>query len=277
MHSTRFIILICLFVFASCKQSIVVIDESARNCNFKLKTSPHNIVLLNDSTNAIYSTWNHIETIDNQWEGLTKPASNYAVNKLPVVISNSCFKGPVFSSILVKKYGDWDHQHANGYVLKPLGNDVSIGSVNKIYLDIYYDSELSSIPDLAKIKSVYGDLLSEEQIKKWDNGLFNLDIQIFTQNKNVLAYNLTLKKEMADKWLRIEIPLKEMQGWNKDKKPIEYKEIATETIQAINLTAETKSRLVYRNLDQKNFNIETSPKLFKEIAFRIKRFELEKN
>lgn len=275
MQSTRFIILICFFVFASCKPSIVVIDESDRNCNFKSKTSPQNIVLLSDSKNAIYGTWNHIETIDNQWKGLTKPASNYAVSKQAIVIPNSCFKGPVFSSILVKKYGDWEHQHANGYVLKPLGNDVSIGSVNKIYLDIFYDSELSSIPDLAKIKSVYGNLLSEEQIKNWDNGLFNLDIQIFTQNKNVLAFTLSLKREMADKWLRIEIPLKSMQGWNKEKKPIDYKDIATETIQAVNLTAETKSRLVYRNLDNNNFNIESTPKLFKEIAFRIKRFELE--
>lgn len=275
MHITRYLILVYLFVFASCKESALVIDESARNCNSKSKTSPKNIMLLSDSVNAIYGTWNHIETIDNQWIGLTKTASNYAVSKEATVSPNSCFKGSVFSSILVKKYGDWDHQHANGYVLKPLGKDVSIGSVNKIYLDIYYDSELSSIPDLAKIKSVYGHLLSDEQIKNWDNGLFNLDIQIFTQNKNVVAFNLTLKRKMADKWLRIEIPLKNMQGWNKEKKPIEYKDIATETIQAINLTAETKNRLVYRNLDKKNFNIETSPKLFKEIAFRIKRFELE--
>jgi hypothetical protein len=276
MYITRCLILVYLFVFVSCKESVVVIDESTRDCNLKTKTSPQNIVLLSDSINAIYSTWNHIDAITDQWDGLTKPASNYAVSKQPATFSNSCFKGPVFSTILVKKYGDWEHQHANGYVLKPLGNDVSIGSVYKIFIDLYYDSELSNIPDLTKIKSVYGDLLSDEQIKNWDNGLFNLDIQIFTQNKNTLAFNLTLKREMADKWLRIEIPLKNMQGWNKEKKPIEYKDIATETIQAINLTAETKSRLVYRNLDTKNFNIETTPKLFKEIAFRIKRFELEK-
>lgn len=275
MHITRCLILAYLFVFVSCKEAIVIIDESAHNCTFK-KTSPQNIVLLSDSINAIYGTWNHIDTINNQWDGLTKPASNYAVSKQTTVFPNSCFKGPVFSGIFVKKYGDWQNQHANGYVLKPLENDVTIGSVNKIFIDIYYDSELSSIPDFDKIKSVYGHLLSNEQIKNWDNGLFNLDIQISTQNKNTLAVNLTLKREMADKWLRIEIPLKNMQGWNPEKKPIEYKDIATDTVETIYLTAETKSRLVYRNLDNKNFNIETTPKLFKEIAFRIKRFELEK-
>nr|WP_315201759.1 hypothetical protein [uncultured Flavobacterium sp.] len=276
MHIIRYLILVYLFVFVSCKESIVIIDESARDCNLKTKNSPQNIVLLSDSINAIYGTWNHIDAFNNQWNGLTKPASNYTVSKQSAIIPNSCFKGPVFSSILVKKYGDWEHQHANGYVLKPLGNDVSIGSINKIFLEIYYDSELSSIPNLDKIKSVYGHLLSDAQIEKWDNGLFNLDIQIQTNNKNTLAVNLTLKREMADKWLRIEVPLKNMQGWNNEKKPIESKDIAEDVIQAINLTAETKSRLVYRNLDTKNFNIETTPKLFKEIAVRIKRFELEK-
>jgi hypothetical protein len=274
MHFTRCLILV--FVFASCKQSIVVIDESAHNCNSKSKTSPQNIVLLSDSINAINGTWNHINTVSDEWNGVTKAIGNYAVSKQSTVFSNSSYKGSVFSSILVKKYGDWEHQHANGYVIKPLGNDVSIGSVNKIFLDIYYDSELSNIPDLDKIKSVYGHLLSDKQIENWDNGLFNLDIQIQTNNKNTLAMNITLKRKLADKWLRIEVPLKSMQCWNDEKKHIDYKDIAAETIQAINLTAETKSRFVYRNLDPKNFNIETTPKLFKEIAFRIKRFELEK-
>jgi hypothetical protein len=272
MHRTGCLILVSLFVLVSCKESIVVMDESAHN----YKTSPQNIVLLSDSINAIYGTWNHINSSNDEWKGITKPASNYAVSKQPTVFSNSSFKGPVFSSILVKKYGDWEHQHANGYVIKPLENDIPIGSVNKIFLDLYYDSELSSIPDLNKIKSVYGHLLSDAQIENWDNGLFNLDIQIQTKNKNTLAVNVTLKREMADKWLRIEVPLKNMEGWNTEKKAVEYKDIATDTIQVINLTAETKSRLVYRNLDSKNFNLETTPKLFKEIAFRMKRLELEK-
>jgi hypothetical protein len=276
MHITRCLLFVYLFVFISCKESIAVIDESAQNYNSKSKNSLQNIVLLSDSINAINGTWNHINIINDEWKGVTKPAGNYAVSKQSTVFSNSSFKGPVFSSILVKKYGDWEHQHANGYVIKPLENNIPLGSINKIFLDIYYDSELSSIPDLDKIKSVYGHLLSDEQIEKLDNGLFNLDIQIQTNKKNTLAVNITLKREMADKWLRIEVPLKNMEGWNTKKKPIEFKDLTTDTIQAINLTAETKSRLVYRNLDAKNFNIETTPKLFKEIAFRIKRFELEK-
>ncbi|SHG66476.1 hypothetical protein SAMN05443549_105275 [Flavobacterium fluvii] len=313
MYIRLCLIFVSTFLFISCKESIAVTDKSARkaelsnskyidpenlqekenfkllsetselrfleiiNSNLKSKSSPQNIVLLSDSINTVNGTWNHINTVNEEWNGVTKPASNYAVNKQSAVFSNSNFKGPVFSCILVKKYGDWEHQHANGYVIKPLKNNIPVGSINKIFLDLYYDSELSSIPDFDKIKSVYGHLLSDEQIKNWDNGLFNLDIQISTQNKNTLAINVTLKREMADKWLRIEVPLKNMESWNTENKPIEFKDITTDTIQAIYLTAETKSRLVYRNLDTKNFNIETTPKLFKEIAFSIKRFELEKN
>ncbi len=313
MHITRCLLFVCILVFTSCKESIVVIDKSARkaglsnskynddknlqekenfkllsesselrffeiiNCNLKSKTSPQNIVLISDSINAVSGTWNHINTINEEWNGVTKAAVNYAVSKQSTVLSNSNFKGPVFSSILVKKYGDWEHQHANGYVIKPFENNISIGSITKIFLDIYYDSELSSIPDLNQIKSVYGHFLSDAQIENWDNGLFNLDIQIQTNNKNTLAMNVTLTREMADKWLRIEVPLKNMEAWNKDKKAIEFNDINKDTIQEILLIAETKSRLVYRNLDTKNFNLETTPKLFKEIAVRIKQFELEKN
>jgi hypothetical protein len=310
MHTTRCLILIYIFVFVSCKESIAVTDKSARkgelsntksndaenvqenfkllpessnlrffeiiDCNLKSKTYPQNIVLIGDNINAVNGTWNHINSINEEWKGVTKAAVNYAVSKQSIVNSKTSFKEPVFSSILVKKYGDWDHQHANGYVLKPFENNIPIGSINKLFLDIYYDSELSSIPDLNQIKSVYGHLLSDAQIENWDNGLFNLDIQIQTNSKNTLSINVTLKREMADKWLRIEVPLKNMESRNNEKKPIEFKDITTDTIQAINLTAETKSRLVYRNLDPKNFNIETSPKLFKEIAVSIKRFELEK-
>lgn len=310
MYSKRCLILISIFTFTSCKESIAVTDKSATkgesyktksvdaknvqanfkllaetnslrffkiiNCNLKSITSPQNIVLIGDNINAISNTWNHINTINDEWKGLTKPAGNYTVSEQNTVNINTGFKGPVFRSVLVKKYGDWKHQHANGYVLKPIDNKIPIGTINKLFLDIYYDSKLSSIPNLEQIKSVYGHLLSDEQIKNWDNGLFNLDIQIQTNNKNILAMNVTLTREMANKWLRIEVPLKNMEGWNNEKKPIEFKDLTTDTIQAINFTAETKSRLVFRNLDPKNFNIETTPKLFKEIAVNIMRFELEK-
>ena len=311
MHITRCLIFVSILTFISCKESIVVTSKSAPkgelsntksidteklqenlkllsetnglrffeiiNCNLKSITSPQNIVLIDDNTNAVIETWNHINTINEEWKGLTKAAGNYKVSQQSTVNSNTGIKEPVFSSVLVKKYGDWDHQHANGYVIKPVENSIPVSSINKLFLDIYYDSKLSSIPSLEQIKSVYGHLLSEEQIKNWDNGLFNLDIHIYTQNKNTLALNVTLTREMSNKWLRIEVPLKNMESRNNEKKPIEFKDLTTDTIQAINLTAETKSRLVYRNLDTKNFSTETTPKLFKEIAVSIKRFELEKN
>ncbi|MFI1770392.1 hypothetical protein [Thalassobellus citreus] len=278
MYITRCLIFIYIFVFVSCKElnSIEQFITSKKlgfqiiNPDLKLDTSPENIVLINDSVNNIFETWNHIHNINNEWKGITKSGSNYNVSKKRNVFSKS------FNSIIVKKYGDWEHQHANGYVLKPIENNITIASLNKIILDIYYDSDLSSIPNLEKIKSVYGHLLSDTQIENWDNGLFNFDIQIYTKSKNTLAMNVTLKRELSDRWLRIEVPIKNMQCWNKDRQPIGLKNILVDTIQSINLTAETKSRLVYRNLDTKKFNTETTPKLFKEMAVRIKRFELEK-
>lgn len=295
MCSARYLFIICFFIFASCKESHVAIENNTReenykllvndgqlqvfqiqNCNFKSNTPVQNYVLINDSINSIFGTWSHIDTNSNEWKGLSKYSDSYTVSKDRQVFSNSCFQYPVFNAVLVKKYGDWDHQHANGYVLKPSENNISIGSITKIILEIYYDSELSSIPNLSKIKSVYGNLLSEKQIENWDNGEFNLDIQLFTNKNTTLGTNITLTKEQADQWLRIEIPIKNMQIWNSDKKSLLYNSITTETIEAINLTAETKSRLVYRNLDTKNFDNESTPKLFKEIAFRMKRFELEK-
>lgn len=139
MNSPRYLIFICFYIFVSCKESQVAINTTANtqktinsksssttnlqeqenyklvwdngelqyfeiiNCNSNGDTSSPNNVLINDRINSIFSTWNHIDSNANEWEGISKNSTAYNVSKNRENFSKTCFKNPVFSSILVKK------------------------------------------------------------------------------------------------------------------------------------------------------------------------------
>ncbi len=245
------------------------------NCGDTPGTNSHNIVLMSAETDRIVATWNHINSTSGEWEGIARQPSDYNISDQPNGTDAECSGVQTFNSILVKKYGDWDHQHANGYILNLADEYASIESLDHLILDIYYDSTKTTLPSFQDLVDNYGGTLDQREISEWDDGKFYFDIQLHTNKSRIAVINLTIEKQLANQWLRVEVPIEDMTFWNSSRTEIGYNEIAKDLVREVSLTAETKSRAVYRNLDMNGFNADT-PKLFKEIAIRIKRFEIER-
>lgn len=242
-------------------------------CGDNPGSNSHNVILLNESTSRVIANWNHISSQSGEWEGVHQDASAYQIPNKASAIDQECSGVKTLNMILVKKYGDWDHQHSNGLIVVP-GQDLYLAGAEKIIIDLYYDSQLSHIPQAADLTAAYG--VSGAALQDWDKSRFNLDIQIHTQENTHLALNLELEASFADQWLRVEIPISQLAGWNADKKPLKYDQVIRHQIKEISFTAETSNRLVYRNLNMSGFS-ENTPKLFKELGIRIKRIEIVRN
>jgi hypothetical protein len=251
------------------KQPIVIAE--IMNCGDVPNSNSHNVVLLNATTSRISVTWSHISSTTGEWEGVSKQPSAYQVSSKLNAVDATCKSVPTYNAILVKKYGDWDHQHANGFFFAPLEQNVYMRGLDKIMIDFYYDLDQTVIPTLDEIGKAYG--LGGSDLLNWDKGLFNFDIQINTVENTHAAFNLALEPSMGNKWLRIEIPTAALKCWNSGNKAISYASMERHKLSNISISAETGNRLVYRNINGAGFNTNT-PKLFKEIAFKIKRFEL---
>lgn len=244
-----------------------------KSCGEEPESNSHNIVLLNEKSSKVIANWNHINSQTGEWAGINRSPSNYLVPNHANSTDDDCNEAKTLNTILVKKYGDWDHQHSNGFIVAP-GPETYVAGTEKIIIDLYYDSEQTHIPTSAELTAAYG--ISGNALLEWDKSLFNLDIQIHTRENTHLAHNLELSPDFADQWLRIEIPLDQMKGWNSEKKVIRYDQILRHLITEISFTAETSNRLVYRNLNMSGFS-DSTPKLFKELEIRIKRIELVRN
>lgn len=247
------------------------------NCGDTPGSNPSNIILLDSKTPINGDAWNHIDdSSSDTWQGLTKSAVQYDIQRQTNATDTECNQVPTYNTILVKKYGDWSQQHANGYYVKTKGT-ATFSNLDTVIMDIYYDSGLSTLPNTEDIAQTYQSL-TNDQLAEWDDGLFQLEIQLRNNTRTYhAAINLALPAEMADKWLRIEVPVNQLRTW----RSVEYTvfeadlaEFSNQVFDEIGFVAETKNKKVYRNYNQQGFDVDTTPKLFKEIAFRIKRFEV---
>lgn len=233
----------------------------------------HNLPLMNADYSSVIAIWNHVDHTISEWEGISQSKTAYNLTTSASSTASDCNDVSVFEGILVKKYGDWDHQHANGYILERRDVTLFMNHVDRLLLDLYYDASKSSIPDLEAIAEAYGMTVQDTRV--WDKGLFNLDIQIHTRQGGRAAYNIELTEDMADKWLRIEIPIESMEITTSAGGQTSLSSILRHEVKNISIAAETGNRLVYRNLNPNGFNADT-PKLFKELGIRIKRLEIHR-
>lgn len=245
------------------------------NCGDTPGYNSSNLVLIDSNTSIDGDAWNHVDGSE-PWIGLNKPANRYDIQRLAINHDTACNNVPTYNNILVKKYGDWAQQHANGYFTNN-EQDINFDKLDTVIMDIYYDSTLSSLPSAEVIAQTY-TRLTNDQLTEWDDGAFQLKVQLSDTSRNYhAAFNLGLPMDMADKWLRVEVPISQLAIWRTEgytKFDITQTDIADKTLQRVGLVAETKNLKVFRNYNPKGFNIDTTPKLFKEIAFRIKRLEI---
>ena len=248
------------------------------NCGQSPNSDADHIVLIDPDNKINGDIWNHINIADPAWHGITKSTQQYDISRRPNIKDASCDDIATYRHILVKKYGDWQQQHANGFFATTT-QSITFAELDTIYLDIYYDAALSTLPSLANIAAAY-PTLTNKQIEQWDDGTFQLNIQLDdSTDKFHAAINLRLANDYANKWLRIAVPVKSLEIWRSsgyDKFVADKHQLSNKSFSKVGFVAETKNRRVYRNYDQDGFDVATTSKLFKEIAFRIKRLTISK-
>ncbi|MGL1884974.1 MAG: BACON domain-containing protein [Reichenbachiella sp.] len=183
-------------------QSNLMIAE-IQACGENPGSNSHNIVLLDAQTSQISVTWNHITSSIGEWAGISQTPTAYNLSDHMILHAEACNSAPTYEAILVKKYGDWEHQHANGFFLNPKEQNVYMFGIDKIVFDFYYDTKLSRIPNKEEIANAYA--MDINKVSDWDQGILNFDIQLHTHENTLAAYNLALDPSFGDKWLRIEI------------------------------------------------------------------------
>lgn len=234
---------------------------------------PNAQVLFNKNINLL-GGWNHVANFPDEFAGLKFPSGMYRIDRKPALNHGE----HQYSTTLIKKYGDWNHQHANGitahYPVQPFANIAGIEMVVRINTDI---SNLPSPQDIAK---TYGELVTEAQLEALDDGNVHLSIALVGDGADNTAiptfnaeYMLSLDaKKQTDDWYHVFIPAAELTRYievNYNKTPVTAAESKTIPVNSFRLTAETSSTKVIRNILLDNFN-ENTPKLFKEVGLEVK-------
>ena len=260
------------------------------NCGVNSTVDSNEYLFVDGVLQKINNSWNHVDG-SSQWQGIQGQPTDYEINT-GYTNDAQCNNRGSINNTLVKKYGDWDSAHANGFKFPMPNDNPTFADLDTITMDIYIDSGNSELPTIAQIKSAYPSL-TQAELAEFDDGEFYLDMRITfdgvdpdtsddyaTHGDIHGAINLSIDAAYADQWMRVEIPVRslnfteEVSGWAlEDKLFSEIKDLAPSSFAFV---AETKSRKVYRHYDA-NFDVNTAAKLFKEEAIRIKYLEISKN
>ncbi|MCJ8313825.1 MAG: PKD domain-containing protein [Saccharospirillaceae bacterium] len=233
-----------------------------------------NYVILSDSKFPSGTGWNHISTYFNEFSPVISQAGNdYNIATNFNGSASDCNDTNTHDSILVKKFADWDHQHANGINYSTSGNP-SFADFESVVIDLFIDSSQTVLPTMSEIKSTYSSYINDSQATSMDDGEFHLQLILKSSNDYSGSIDIALTRDDLDKWLRISVPKEKMDLWqevsyNRVSKTIS--QMNSRSISSIQLVAETQSRQVVRNFTDGSPGWDTNtPKLFKEEAIRIK-------
>ncbi|WP_340679895.1 hypothetical protein [Paraglaciecola sp.] len=227
------------------------------------------VVLYDPHTNRL-SGWNHTINFASEFIGLQHPAMHYRVDG--GVPDEHAF----YSCTLVKKLGDWDHQHANGIIADITNNKLLFSQIAGIEVLIKIDSASSFLPTQQQILDTYGQLLDVTQLSPLDDENVYLSFALYGPVSATMTFNasyllkLNAKTEL-DQWLKVTIPSTQLTTYTEEQYeeyPISHAAASNQPITGLRIMAETASTKVVRNLLLARFNDDT-PKLFKETSLSL--------
>lgn len=243
-------------------------------------TIPNSLVLFNGNTNYL-TGWNHVPSYPNEFIELKLPDDMYRIDRKTILTKGE----NVYSTTLIKKFGDWSHQHSNGIIAKFA--KLPFSSIAGIEIVIRINGEISNLPDTEKINKTYSHLVDDKLLEKLDDGNVHLSFALRSQDPTSVKesqfnadYLISLNtKQQINNWYRIFIPVSKLKKYsevNYEKTALFENEVKSMVVSNFKLTAETKSTKVIRNLIPDTFN-ENTPTLFKEIGVDIKYLGIVKN
>lgn len=233
---------------------------------------PNAEVLFNPKTNAL-GGWNHVANFPDEFAGLNFPSGMYRVDRKPALNRGI----HLYSTTLIKKYGDWHHQHANGITAN--FEAIPFSRIEGIELVLKINSDVSSLPTLKEVLKTYEEFVPKKQLEMLDDGQVHLSLALVgsgAENVETPTFNadylLSLDaKKQVDEWYHVFIPRSELsrsieQSYNSE--AVAEAQAENFQIESFRLMAETASTKVVRNFIPNSFD-ETTPKLFKEIGLEV--------
>lgn len=259
--------LLSVYCYAATPATEVTITATKTPANAS-QYSP-SLVLYDMHTNKL-GGWNHTLNFAEEFVGLQRSVEHYQVS------SETTKTQDFYATTLVKKLGDWNHQHANGLIADLTDDKVFFSQVAGIEIKLKIDSASSHIPSKADILAIYGQLLTAEQLSQLDDENVYLSFALVGPMSATMTFNgdYLLKLDTAsqiDQWLRVTIPTSHLTIYSEEhyqEQPITFAAAQNQAITGLRIMAETASTKVIRNLLLDKFNHNT-PKLFKEIKLNI--------
>ena len=262
-----FAALLNVYCYAEQPQSDVTIIAN----NTMTNTNQHHpaLVLYTTQVNNL-GGWNHTVNFAEEFVGLQRSFEHYQVN------SDNAKTQDFYTTTLIKKLGDWNHQHANGIIADVTANALLFSQIAGIEVLLKIDSAASHIPNKHDILATYGQLLTAEQLSQLDDEHVYLSFALYGPMSATMTFNADylLKLDSAsqlDQWLRITIPINQLTTYSEEhyqEQPIIFTAAQNQIITGLRIMAETASTKVVRNLLLEKFN-DSTPKLFKEINLNL--------
>tara|TARA_R110002167_G_scaffold81124_7_gene222417 strand:+ start:1154 stop:2041 length:888 start_codon:yes stop_codon:yes gene_type:complete len=217
--------------------------------------------------------WNHTQNFSNEFIGLKQQPENYQTDAQSNVDTTR------YATTLVKKLGDWEHQHGNGIIADIHEQPLHYAQISGLVMLLKINSKQTYLPTLEQLLAAYADKTNEAELLTLDEPNVYLSIALFGAQSRVdkstfnADYLLKLDSQtQLDKWLSVFIPVSALSPFiEKDyqEQIMTQTEAQEQPITGLRIMAETASTKVIRNLIPTQFNPMT-PKLFKEIALEIK-------
>lgn len=266
--------------------------EEIVNCGVNSATSNNARAVFSNNTNSI-SGWSHVGTLVNVSDLQQNSAQAYAVPGATSANSN-CNNQNTQDLILVKKYANWDQQHANGIEPSISSSNKTFADIDSIVIELKLNSAKTSIPSASQLQSKFGSVLTSTQLAQLDKSKAAFAVSVLDPNNN----NPDLQAEryieldpatMADKWLRITIPFDQMELFttaNYYRTSTNLSQHASVVADRLQISPETYGNTeninevgwVVRNfLDDarwSNLSNQNNYEAYKELSITLKKFEI---
>lgn len=239
--------------------------------------------------------WSHVAAnAGGEFDGLAMETDSalYAIPG-PVAADSTCGSAETMRAVLVKKYGNWDHQHANGLEPSLTMQNKTFSDVDSIVLEFKINSDNTVLPSAEYLTAQY-DQLTATEIGQLDSGKVNLAISIIGPRTEMdhaegdivgqAERYIEIDPVNFDQWLRVTIPFESMNFYSMDdyvKTLSDLSALASTPVDVLQINPEiygnrrSPSDLgtfgnVVRNFDSTDY----SPEVFKEIDITIKKVEV---
>ncbi|BCE03254.1 PKD domain-containing protein [Marinicellulosiphila megalodicopiae] len=198
--------------------------------------------------------------------------------------ADDCNNVRTLNDILLKKFNMWGNQHPTGIQLWINDNKMRMADIDTVVVDMRINSALTVLPTMQEIKNTYAGILTSAQVEDMDDSEYHANLILNlgrnpgeNEGENQALVDLHFTRNDLDKWMRVRIPIEKFRTYytlNYQDQSRSLAQLANLTVGVVTFMGETKTRKVAQNYGVNN--IESIPKLFKEMPIEIKSIELSR-